>query len=1135
MNNPGMPSSCSDIGVPILNKIKCMNFYSNSLCRPQAGVAKILLIMKLIIILLTVGILQVSASSSFSQNVTLKKKNVTLVNIFKEIRKQTGYDFIYSDRMMENVNAVDVDFTNVSVIDALNKIFANQPFLYEIENKIIVVKPMTVVYAERVITGTVTDDNNEVLVGVSVKSQKTNMMVRTDKNGKYAIKITDNTDVLIFSYIGFEPRTLPVTNKDVINVQLKSSVGKLNDVVITGTGIERKKESFTGASATFTGADLKGVSNNNIITALKSLDPSFMMIDNELKGSNPNVLPTLELRGKTTVSELSLKDQFQTDPNQPLFVLDGFESTLQTIIDLDMNRVASVIILKDAASTALYGSKAANGVVVIETVKPVPGKLRFSYTNDLRIEGPDLSVYNMMNAAEKLEFERLSGRYKIDEPSQQLALDSIYYKNKAAIARGVDTYWLAEPVRNIVSQNHSINASGGDEVFRYGVGFNYKTNPGVMKGSARNSWGGNVNLIYRKSKININNLFTINGQESSESPYGAFSAFVNANPYYEKGTTNPFLDNTRTFITTLTTTGLNVPNPLYNASLPFKNESSGMSFTNNLSIQYNILPKLRLNGGLSITKGGDESESFTSPDHTSQAGLLPQLRGKYSTSTMNRFSYTTNALLTYGNVIGKHSITANIRGQLSHNYSNSKTFVAQGFPTGTNPILGFAYGYETNGLPKSSTSAFRSENFTGSMNYSYAGRYLLDASYRLDGSTAFGKNDPWSPYWSTGIGWNLHSESFLKNSKVINRIKLYSNIGVTGNQTMSMPVSTSIYQYLKAYNQIGLGVNLLTLGNDNLMPMKTTQLSSGMDFGLFGDRLSGFVNTYTKTTKNQIVTINFPTSSGFSSYQFNAGKLIQTGYEVKLSVLAVNDRARRIMWRTGIMGAVSDGKYEDFGSALEELNKARISAKSLSRFKDGVSPNDLFTVRSLGIDPATGREMFLTENGGHTLDYSLAYGEGKVGSSKPLMEGVISNQFSYRNFSVSVMMRYRLKADVFNQALLDKVENIDWNDIVNNQDKRALYDRWKNPGDIAQFKSISLTDATQMSTRFLQEENTLSLESINVGYMFNNQKWLKTVGFESLSLSGYANDIFRFSTVKRERGIEYPFARSVSFSLRASF
>lgn len=1135
-----------------------MNFYFKRLYRPPARIAQILLVMKLIIVLLTATFLQVSAGT-YAQNVTLKQKNVKLVAIFKEIRKQTGYDFIYSDRMLENVEPVNLNLTNVPLIEALNKAFENQPLLYEIENKTIVVKAKPApnynfVNQIRIITGTVTDENGDPLVGVSVRSKKIGSLVRTDKDGKYAISINDNADELIFSFIGLESKTLRVPDKNILNVQLKSSVERLDQVVVTGTGINRNKESFTGATATFTGADLKAIGNNNIIASLKALDPSFIVVDNELKGSNPNLLPTLELRGKTTVSELSLKDQFGTDPNQPLFILDGFETTLSTIIDLDMNRVASVIILKDAASTALYGSKAANGVIVIETIKPMPGKLRFSYNSDLRVEGPDLTVYNMMNAAEKLEFEKLSGRYNIDDVKQQLVLDSVYNVHKAAIARGVDTYWLSEPLRNIVSQNHSINVSGGDEAFRYGVSFNYKINPGVMKGSTRNTWGSNINLNYRKSKVNINNSFSINGNNSTESPYGNFSNFVNANPYYEKNTTNPSLDNATTFSTVFTTKAITVANPLYNASLPFKNEGTGMNLTNNLSVQYDFLPKFRLNGGFSISKGVSELDIFTSPDHTDYASLAPVLRGKYSNSKSDNFSYSTNALLTYGNVFGgKHSVTANVRGQFSHNYSSSENFVAQGFPTQTDPILRFAYGYELNGIPSASSSAFRSVNATGSVNYSYASRYLFDASYRLDGSSSFGKNDPWSPYWSAGIGWNAHRETFMKKLDVVSRFKLYSNIGVTGNQTMGAAPNNTIYQYLRAYNQAGLGISMLTLGNPDLLPSKTTQISSGIDFGFFEDRLTGSLTSYSKVTNNMIVPVDYPTSSGVASYSMNVGKLKTLGTEFRLNYAVINNRAGRIIWRVGVTGARTNSIYVGFGDALKKMNdkmiaeaapaapgelKRVVSDKTLTRFQDGASPNDLFTVISLGIDPATGREMYLTADGGSTTDYTLGLNT-KVGSSRPILEGVISNNFTYKNLSVQLTMRYKLGANVFNSALLEKVENIDFNDIVNNQDRRALYDRWKKPGDITQFKNIYMGDpnvrSTEMSSRFLQKENSLSLESINVNYNFLNAKWMKNMGITNLNLSAYTNDIFRFSTVKRERGIEYPFARSVSFSLRASF
>ncbi|WP_316748152.1 SusC/RagA family TonB-linked outer membrane protein [Pedobacter gandavensis] len=1104
--------------------------------------------MKLIIVLLTAGILQVSANT-YAQRITLKKKNASLASIFMEIRKQAGYDFIYSDRMIENAENIDVDFNNVSVVEALNKIFVNQPFIYEIDKKVIVLKAMNPAKQARLVTGKVTDESNNTLAGVSVKSQKSNEVTKTDKDGKYAIKIADNKDVLTFTYIGFEPRVMPVLTKDIINVQLKATVSKLEDVVITGTGIDRKKDSFTGATATFSGEQLKTVGNNNIIASLKALDPSFLVLDNQIQGSNPNVLPDIEIRGKTSVNALSLTDRFGTQPNQPLFILDGFETSLQIIVDLDMNTVGSVTILKDAASTALYGSKASNGVVVIETVKPKPGKMQFNFTNDMRFNAPDLSVYNMMNAAEKLEFERLAGKYIMDDPLQQLELDSIYNGHLRNIARGVDTYWLNEPVRNAMSQNISINANGGDPIFRYMVGFNYKMEPGVMKGSNRDTWGGNVNLIYRKSKVNISNSIFFRGNTSNESPYGRFADFVNANPYYEKNTTSRYLDQSRTFANDgkTNTTALNVPNPLYNASLPFRDRSTGMEIQNNFNLIYDIVSKLKFNAGVQVSKAVTTQDIFTSPDHTNYANKVFSLRGIYSKRIIERQSMSANGLLTYGNVFAeKHVLTANLRGQVAINNNTMETLVAQGFPAGAEPSLRFAYGYAETGGPTANKSEHRSLNGVGSVNYAYDSRYLLDASYRIDGSTSFGAVNPFSPYWSAGLGWNIHNEKFLQNFKVLNRLKVYSNMGVTGNQNMGTILSSSLYGYLKNYNQFGQGIKLEDFGNPDLVAQKTSQVSSGLEFGFFNDRLTGYLTSFTKKTKDMVVAIDFPPSSGVDDYQINIGFLNTKGYELRLSYAVIDNPRKRMNWRVTLTGATLNSKYGGFGNALENLNTALEKKETsgdfntskailtLERYRDGYSPYDLWAYRSLGIDPATGREMFVTATGEHTLDVS-AVKKTVVGSSKPKVEGVFTNGFNYKGLSLSVMMRYKIKGDVFNQALLQKVENITFQGIANNQDKRALYDRWKKPGDLSQFKSISLSTGTEVTSRFIQEETVLSCESISVGYTFSKGEWMKAVGMRSLNISGYTNDVFRFSTVQRERGIDYPFARSVSFSLRASF
>ncbi|TCD29743.1 SusC/RagA family TonB-linked outer membrane protein [Pedobacter psychrodurus] len=989
-------------------------------------------------------------------------------------------------------------------------------------------------------------DKKETIVGATIIAQNiqkgTKTTTSSDKNGVFVFpRLAAGNYKFTISFIGYEPKTITGEVKDggtfSLSVNLKeSNIALDKEVIVTGTGINRNRNSFTGTTATFSGEALRAVGNNNVIQSLRSLDPSFILMENNLAGANPNVLPQIEVRGKTSVPTATLKDQFGGEPNQPLFILDGFETTLQNIVDLDINRVASVTILKDAASTALYGARASNGVVVVETLRPKSGELQFTYSNDLRIESPILSDYNMMNATEKLEFERLAGRYNYfvtpPDPSTQIYLEQLYNTHLAAVKRGVDTYWLNEAVQTGISENNSIFAQGGDNAFTYGLGFNYKNQTGAMKGSGRNTWSGNVNLTYRKGKININNILYVRGYQSSESPYGSFSNFVNANPYYIKDPSQRYLEISRTSVGA----SLKVRNPLYDAFLPNTNGSKNLEIQNNLQVNYNITPDLQLRGGMQIVKGSVTSELFRAPESSEFEDVAVLQRGKYTNNKTDNFSYQGNLLLTYGKVFGKHSVTANARAEINNRDYNSIEFIAEGFPEGSTGNPRFAYSYKANSAPTAASSVYRTANATLSANYAYDMRYLFDVSYRLDGSTAFGKNKQFSPYWSSGLGWNINKEKFLSNAKWINRLKLYANIGVTGNQNYGNITSVSVYNYNSStnYNQFGQGVSLATLGNPDLQPQKTTQISTGIDYSFFNDRMTGYVSFYNKRTNPLVVAVDLPSSTGVFSYPLNVGQLNSKGMEFKIGYSPIYNIAKRIIWTVGVSGGFNKGKYEGFGNILRSLNKQQENNKSLLRFTDGYSPDDIWAAKSLGIDPATGREVFLTTDGQYTFDYALGNVQA-VGNTNPIIEGVFNTSFGYKGFNLGFYVRYRLGGDIFNTALYDKVENISYSGIALNQDKRALYDRWQKPGDIAQFKGISQTSTTPMSSRFVQEENTITGESISMGYTFDRQKWLNKVGLKTLNLSAITNDLFRISTVKKERGIDYPFANTVSFSLKASF
>ena len=311
--------------------------------------------------------------------------------------------------------------------------------------------------------------DHEPMIGVTVAIEGTTNAVTTDIDGHFSLPVNKECNIVL-SFIGYKKTVIRYTGNnqaDFAKIMLKSEAQNIKDVVVTGV-YRRKKESFTGSSATFKGDELKSVGAQNVLQSLKTLDPSFKIMDNALSGSNPNKMPDVEIRGKSSVA--GLKEEYGSDPNQPLFILDGFETTLETVMNLNMNRVASVTLLKDAASTAIYGSKAANGVVVIETKAPVKGKLQISYKGDYSMDFADLSDYNLMNAREKLEFEKLAGVYKdnTNDPFNQIKLDNLYNSRLRDIEQGVNTYWLSVPLRTGFTHKHNVYAEGGEGNVRYG-------------------------------------------------------------------------------------------------------------------------------------------------------------------------------------------------------------------------------------------------------------------------------------------------------------------------------------------------------------------------------------------------------------------------------------------------------------------------------------------------------------------------------------------------------------------------------------------------------------------------------------------------------------------------------------------
>jgi TonB-linked SusC/RagA family outer membrane protein len=1113
--------------------------FTNNFCAPPGTVNKLILIVKITTFLIFISLVQASAAA-FGQRMTMKEGAVSVEKVLWEIRRQTGYDVLVPTSKFKTKRTIQTNFENSPLADVLNAVVAGTDFTYRIHDKSVYFtenfRPYTDQITEQIryvrISGRVIAADKRPLIGAGVRVSGTQTVTTTTSDGRFTISAR-LVDTLLITYIGYKSRSIVAREANGQDIILEEESSQMNEVVIN-TGIyQRKSESFTGSSATFTAKDLKTVGNVNVLQSLRTLDPSFVIRENNILGSNPNRLANVEVRGKTSV--IGLTQEFGTDPNQPLFILDGFEATLEMISDLSMDRVESITILKDASATAIYGSKAANGVIVVETRKPKPGKLRLSYSGNFSVDFADLTDYNLMNSAQKLEFEKLSGLYGALDANQNIideARFATYNSRYAEMKRGVNTDWMDETLRLGGTQRHTVFAEGGDTTIRYGAGFAIGNTTGVMKGSGRQTINGNLRLIYRVKNLLFTEYLNIDYLKSNEELV-PFSSFSRANPYYRQY--NADGDPNRVLETYTMFSGGSpqyVFSPVFDRLQNNLNATSRIGFRNNFEVEWNILPELRARGRFSITKNAGDIQVFKSPQMSEFFLLENTRRGSYAQRSTKALDYDTDLSLTYGKLIAdKHMINAvgGVRG--SDNEFSLNGYAAEGFADDIRRVPSFAYGYSLDqNKPLYSESIKRALSSYFNFGYSYDNRYLLDATYRLDGSSVFGAENKFTNTWSVGLAWNISREHFF-DVDWISQFRLRSSIGNPGNQNFDAYIATKTYLYNNSQsNPYGLSAIINSFGNPNLKWQKTLDRNLGLDFEALDRRLRITVEYFNKNTDPLLVYMSIPSSSGVSTLPSNLGKQVTKGLTAVVNGTLI--KRDDFSWNVNANLRHQRSVYSNIGNSLSSLN-AENRGSSARRYYDGGTPTALWAVPSAGIDPATGREIFIKKDGTQTFIYDYA-DEVKVGDQEPKMEGIVGTSVFYKNFSLNLNLRYRTGGQIFLQTLFDKVENISSTAIHFNQDARALTERWQKPGDLAKFKAISMTDQTLISSRFVVNEHTLSGESISMGYT-GQPKWLRKFGASSINTRLYMNEIFRISNVENERGLDYPFARSVSFSLGLTF
>ena len=1089
--------------------------------------------MKLLVILTLAGFYTCQAEALGQNNrITLHVSDAVLSEVLRQIEDLTGYMFVYKSGDIERAGRVTLKAENMEVSEILNKCFAGSGLSYVFENDVIIISKAAPQPEGRKITGKVTDENGEALPGVTVIIKGTSLGTSTDIDGNYVLTLPAGDHVLVFSMVGMNEKEVAVGKQSTLNVILSEGMTEMDEVVVQGI-FQKKLSSYTGAAVTASAEEIKQIGSLNVIQALNAIDPSIRLESNLFDGSNPNVLPEITIRGENGLDLRQNSDENMENPNAPLYILDGMEVSARQIYDMDMNRIESVTILKDASATALYGSRGANGIILITTKAPLPGEIRTTFNANFNVSVPDLRDYNLMNAEEKLEFERLAGLWTGGTQEEQERLDQEYNERLKEVQRGVNTYWLSKPLRIGVNQRYALYFEGGSNQFRYGINLRYDNDQGVMKGSGRNHLGLEVNFRYNiGTKLYINNTATLEEIKEKNSPYGNFSTYAYLNPidrpYDEEGNLiEEFWPNNESS-----------RNPLVNASLPNFDKAHNIMLRDYFNVDWWVINGLRVRGSLAYTRETRKAEVYKSPGSTdflyeSDASQ----RGSYQIDNTASYSVDGNLNIMYSKTFNeKHLLSVGVGSDLQVSQSDMNGFIATGFVSDRFDYVGAATQFLENSTPRASYDMNKLIGFFANVNYGYDDRYFIDASYRTDGSSKFGKDSRFAPFWSVGLAWNLHNEKFW-NENPAHTLKIRGSIGNTGtvNFSSSQALTTYYYDTSKEYNGI-YGASLKGYGNPALKWQNTRSYDVGFDLTLFDNRFSAYVDFYIKDTDNLLLSMDVAPSVGFSSYTENIGESRNKGWEGRFRIMWVDNKERDINWSTTFAIFQNRNKIMKLSNTLEALNSEALSDDATSgrivyrQFAEGRSQSALMVVQSAGIDPATGQEVYVKLDGTKTFTYD-ASDKIMVGDMNPKAEGTITSNFNWGGFNLYLLFKYQWGGKAYNGTLASKVEGCN---PRFNADRRALEERWQKPGDDVYYTSIKNTSGPKQTTRFVFADNLFSLQSVSASYDLP-RRLAEKIGAERIKFNVSTTDVFRLSTIKQERGTSYPFAWTFTAGLNVTF
>lgn len=1031
--------------------------------------------------------MQVSAAG-FAQRLTYFKKNATLEQVFHEIEKQTGFQVLYSNQKVNDAKKLNVDFNNANLQEVMDFCLKNQSLTYKIEQKTILIKERPqvgqfkqTIAAAIVLNGRITDAKNQSLTGVNIAVKGKKIGAISDSEGRYSISV-EETDVLLFSMVGFKTQEFAVKGRQELNVTLLEDVSELEQFVVTGYG-KKKVSELTGALSTVKGEELRNVNSASIIQNIQG-KIAGMIVSNV--GGDPAGASNISVRGVGSLGGNS--------STQPLIVIDGLIQDAGDLGNVSPNDVESVTLLKDAASTSLYGSRAANGVLVITTkgASIAPNtKPQLNLESNYSWENPVFGKYRLMNSAERYDLMRqaYSNDYRNQNPGKTEGELQDYLKTvmpDQAKALAHDTDWMREGYRTGQIQRYNLSLMGASDKFSYYAGGTYHRELPVAITDKYEKYSLRVNTEYRPtSKLTVTTGF--NGtysptQNSGLGNYraGLFSVLPWDYPFNSDGSYRIGRNKESDWFSK------DAFNPLFSTQKDLnyrydKNYSTGLD----AKVAYKFTSWLDFSTSNRITLANSKNGFYIDPlDVTSSRS-----GGYYSRNTVQSVNYITSNVLSFKKQFGLHEVKGLAGFEFNDVRSESTGGSTSKISSGMKSLASGTFQGVTENIWEIAFLSYLSE-----ANYSYDNRYFVSGSFRRDGSSKFGANNRFGNFYSLGASWTISNESFLKNNKTLTNLRLRLSHGTTGNADPVGPydiygVYASVFSFYQYDGKPGI-IPGPTDDNPDLHWEVQKMNNLGLNVGLW-DRLNLSLDLYDKTNTNILRSVKAPKTSGVDGVVKNIGKISNKGIEAELTSLNVD---AEVKWTTGINFAFNRNKVlylTDVPATLPSTGGFVIAP--------GYALGTIYGVVYRGADPDTGKPSYekIDEHGNKTATLNIKEATLQIlDSQQPDFSGGISNSVSYKGITLSVLANFvsglkidnQLRNDLYNPAL----EGDGASKTRNNVALPKGQTRWQKKGDQAFAPAATLigySDAKgYTTTRFIEDASFLRIRNIRLDYTLPS-KW----------------------------------------------